>query len=353
MSVISVTTLDSFIEPSDQNSRQSPGTRKDDINEKRPVYTYHVYTPAPVNRYQPRSPSPSSFSLSPFIVNYKGRPPGRWEIPSAYSENGINTRTAASDQVVITRTEPSCNGDEVSQGLYCDRETSNDESSQAFDEFFDAPEAPLYENAGHLAEWKCSSDSRITANSFEGLHTDAKRRGRAEKTSVLFQGQQEESDKRAFTVEHHIQSSLVQKLDQVQGWNVVEQMEQKLEVAKLVASAIAKGVTKAEMQEDIEITVTTKNREISRLRDKLQYYEIVKHEMSQRNQEATEHARRQRRRHQKMLNWTLGCLAAGLCFGASVAVVYKYFSFENSTASQLQSAVHLDENQMSNQASDL
>ena len=69
------------------------------------------------------------------------------------------------------------------------------------------------------------------------------------------------------------------------GWDSDSQA-QKVVVAQVVAYAVARGAARAEVDEEMENVVVDKNREIARLRDKLHYYELVNHEMSQRNQEA-------------------------------------------------------------------
>lgn len=61
---------------------------------------------------------------------------------------------------------------------------------------------------------------------------------------------------------------------------------QRIVVAREVAASVARGAVKAELEEELETVVAEKNREVARLRDKLQYFELVNHEMSQRNQEA-------------------------------------------------------------------
>lgn len=63
-------------------------------------------------------------------------------------------------------------------------------------------------------------------------------------------------------------------------------LAQKLVVARIVAASVARGAARAEVGEEMENVVAEKNREITRLRDKLHYYELVNQEMSQRNQEA-------------------------------------------------------------------
>lgn len=68
-------------------------------------------------------------------------------------------------------------------------------------------------------------------------------------------------------------------------WNSDFQV-QKLVVAQVVAYSVARGAVRAEIGEEMENVVVEKNREIARLQDKLHYYELVNHEMSQRNQKA-------------------------------------------------------------------
>ena len=63
-----------------------------------------------------------------------------------------------------------------------------------------------------------------------------------------------------------------------------EDLAQEVVVARFVAHAIGIGEAQAEAEIAAEAILESKDQEISRLRDKLQYYEAVNHEMSQRNQ---------------------------------------------------------------------
>lgn len=65
----------------------------------------------------------------------------------------------------------------------------------------------------------------------------------------------------------------------------IEQLSQEVIVTRFVAEAIAKGQARVEAELAAEAILESKNQEISRLRDRLRYYEAVNHEMSQRNQE--------------------------------------------------------------------
>lgn len=66
----------------------------------------------------------------------------------------------------------------------------------------------------------------------------------------------------------------------------VAQLCQEIIVGRFVNEAIERGIVRAELEATSKAIIDAKNHEISRLHDRLQYYEAVNHEMSQRNQEA-------------------------------------------------------------------
>lgn len=66
----------------------------------------------------------------------------------------------------------------------------------------------------------------------------------------------------------------------------VEELSQQIIASRLVSDAIAKGISKTEVEAEMEPIIQSKNFEISRLMDRVQYYEAANREMSQRNQEA-------------------------------------------------------------------
>lgn len=66
--------------------------------------------------------------------------------------------------------------------------------------------------------------------------------------------------------------------------NILDVCEQ-INVARFVSEAFGRGIAKAEAEKEMEEQLESKNFEISRLNDRLHYYEAVNHEMSQRNQE--------------------------------------------------------------------
>ncbi|KAL7235553.1 hypothetical protein ACSBR1_018947 [Camellia fascicularis] len=104
----------------------------------------------------------------------------------------------------------------------------------------------------------------------------------------------------------------------------LEQLCQELLVTRFVAEAIGRGQARAEAEIAAEIIIESKDQEISRLRDRLQYYEAVNREMSQRNQEVMEVARRQRqRRKTQRRRWLWGCVGLSVAIGTSV-IAYSY-----------------------------
>lgn len=98
----------------------------------------------------------------------------------------------------------------------------------------------------------------------------------------------------------------------------IEQFCQELVVTRFVSEAVGQGLARAEAEIAAEEIFKAKDQEISRLRDRLQYYEAVNHEMSQRNQEVIEVARKQRKKKKTLQKWLWGGLGLSVAIGASV-----------------------------------
>lgn len=62
----------------------------------------------------------------------------------------------------------------------------------------------------------------------------------------------------------------------------MNQFSQEVVVARFVSEAVGRGQARAEAEETASAILELKDQEIMRLRDRLQYYETVNHEMSQR-----------------------------------------------------------------------
>ncbi|KAL8123775.1 uncharacterized protein LOC141717813 [Apium graveolens] len=103
----------------------------------------------------------------------------------------------------------------------------------------------------------------------------------------------------------------------------VEALCQQVNLARYVSSSIGKGIAKAEAEAEMESQMEAKNFEISRLWDRLNYYEAVNREMSQRNQEVVENARSLRQRRKKKLRWVWGSVAAAITVGTA-ALAWSY-----------------------------
>ncbi|XP_074584102.1 uncharacterized protein LOC141840104 [Curcuma longa] len=97
-----------------------------------------------------------------------------------------------------------------------------------------------------------------------------------------------------------------------------EDLCQQIVVSHFVVDAIERTVSGAEAEMVMEPLIKSKNFEIARLQDRLQYYETANREMSQRNQEALEFARERRstRKRRQRWIWSSIGLAATLIIAA-------------------------------------
>ncbi|XVF62066.1 hypothetical protein PTKIN_Ptkin08bG0187100 [Pterospermum kingtungense] len=105
--------------------------------------------------------------------------------------------------------------------------------------------------------------------------------------------------------------------------NPAEELRQQLGVARFVSLSVGRGIVKAEMEMEMEAQIESKNFEIARLFDRLRYYEAVNREMSQRNQETIEMARRDRQRKKRRQRWAWGSIAAAITLGTA-ALAWSY-----------------------------
>lgn len=103
-----------------------------------------------------------------------------------------------------------------------------------------------------------------------------------------------------------------------------EELSLKLYLARFVSNSIGRATAKAEIQMEMEAQIDSKNFEITRLMDRLRYYEAVNREMSQRNQETVETARRLRQRRKRIKRWVWGSIAGTITVGAAV-LAWSYF----------------------------
>ncbi|XP_018484492.1 uncharacterized protein LOC108855226 [Raphanus sativus] len=116
--------------------------------------------------------------------------------------------------------------------------------------------------------------------------------------------------------------------------NLSEELHCQLEVARFVSDSLSRGMAKAEAEMVMESRLETKNFEITRLSDRVHYYEAVNREMSQRNQEAIEVARRKRQKRKKRQRWIWGSIAATITLG-SAALAWSYIPTASKPVSEV------------------
>nr|XP_043632097.1 uncharacterized protein LOC122603453 [Erigeron canadensis] len=107
-------------------------------------------------------------------------------------------------------------------------------------------------------------------------------------------------------------------LEDQSGDDPVEELSRQVHLMRFVSNSIGRGVAKAELETEMEARLESKNFEIARLLDKLRYYELVNHEMSQRNQETIETMRQRREKRKKRQRWIWGSVVAAVTIGSGV-----------------------------------
>lgn len=119
------------------------------------------------------------------------------------------------------------------------------------------------------------------------LQEEITRRIHAEETSALLEKRLKEMAKQcsAILFSRGLEPSSCSEF--IPEVHLFEELSQEVIVARLVGGAVARAAMRAEKEEEMDTMVASKNREISRLWDKVQYLELVNREMFQRNQEIT------------------------------------------------------------------
>lgn len=102
-----------------------------------------------------------------------------------------------------------------------------------------------------------------------------------------------------------------------------EEICRQVDLLRFVSSSVGRGIAKAEIEEEMESQLQSKNFEIARLLDRVHYYEAVNHEMSQRNQESVETMRRLRQKRKKRQRWIWGSIGVAITLG-STALAWSY-----------------------------
>ncbi|CAN6467503.1 unnamed protein product [Victoria cruziana] len=334
---------------------------------KRPQHVY--FCPALYTTPEPtRIPDPpSSFSPSPYVINYKRREPlpPKNDGPVA----GLGGPVGAEKNEALEAVEDLAAGamEEEDGSEARKREDDGGESAVeaernveiGAEEAFaidDLPAAREEDCFGRRvdAENECARSPLVSQGEFFDANDEFCRDGSPSKGSPFFcSGLLAELDglrldlslevgkrkKAEEAVKHmHAQwSRIARQLSQlgfsfpiidksgnlIQGSDGIELLPQQIAVARLVAEAVGRGDARAEAEAASEALVNAKNVEIARLRDRLQYYEAVNHEMTQRNLEHFEAARRFRQRRRIVKKWFWSCLGLSVSVGACL-LAYSY-----------------------------
>lgn len=392
MSAFSVTVIDKLIQPLKKTI-----SMEDSSGDGEPPFSFYppLYITPPVEPRRPSSPSPSSPSTSPYVVNFKRRGPtqsvpmqnhadevDRFEDGLEFDQSAVNddnmcvspqleamekvvgegndlspsgdrvtmetccdtlkteieTETAEDDEFSIddsnhleaaialrSTTNPQLSLTKVIPGHDCDRFTSPRTST--CEEFYDAPEAPIDDSTGDeessSATLTFKSPGRLAEDLAPRLQEEIARRIRAEEAVKLLQQRWNEAAQKCASMGFSLTPNELTP-DRSRDLHVFEHSVDSLVVARVVAGAVASAAIRAAKDEELEGIIASKNWEISRLWDKLQYVELINREMSQRNQQDIEVAQRGRRRHKRRQKWVIGGLCSALCLGTAGLLCYKY-----------------------------
>ncbi|KZV43696.1 hypothetical protein F511_00247 [Dorcoceras hygrometricum] len=324
--------LNNFVEPRCLDSLEKSIKNHAGETNARHLYIspalYATPEQTPISEYStPDPPSPS-----PYVVNHKRRRGGDAQSSTDFCQ--VSDFSAGNDVGDLAGDNlgncDESDGGENDQGL-CDSEelvigVKSDEEASDFGikqiegrsfvsaqgEFFDAIDD--FSSDASISNTP-SSGSRIESGLYDTKHSlfeEIEKRKTAEKTLNLMRQQWERI--------HNLmsQAGLIfpapsAACDDMQlEDNFIDQFTQEVIVTRSVAEAIGRGLGRAEAEETAAVAIESKDQEITRLRDRLQYYETVNHEMSQRK--LVEVARRQheKKRNRRKWLWSIMGLSIGL-----------------------------------------
>ncbi|XP_042472027.1 uncharacterized protein LOC122054645 [Zingiber officinale] len=186
-------------------------------------------------------------------------------------------------------------------------------------EYFDAFEELSSCGTSRSYSWKAEELHDLKLNTL----LEVERRKQAEEETEALQNQWQ-------ILSHHLSlvglklpapTSIRDVIDQP-NINPAEDLCQQIVVSRIVADAVGRAITCAESELTIQPLIQSKNFEIARLQDRLQYYETANKEMSQRNQEAlvgyvsgAELARQRRNKRKRQQRWIWSSIALAVTLG--------------------------------------
>ncbi|PKA63045.1 hypothetical protein AXF42_Ash007841 [Apostasia shenzhenica] len=147
---------------------------------------------------------------------------------------------------------------------------------------------------------------------------EASRRKKAEETLVYMNEQWEKVVKCLFQIGPSFPE--MQQPEKLQDEIDLAQICQERVFLKFVSESLERDLSKEETEDAMMKLIASKNYELSRLRNRMQYYESMNREMCQRNQDAVDLSRHRRDSKRR---WIWSCIGLSLTVGASL-FAYSY-----------------------------
>ncbi|KAL3635187.1 hypothetical protein CASFOL_019734 [Castilleja foliolosa] len=361
--------LENLFEPRVRDSLKKPFHGDSEDTNPRNGGPRHLYISPGLYATPEQSPipdhsSPDPSSPSPYVVNLKRRRGGNegrsgvLEFPSGneadgvsledVGENCVNEDLVGNDDVVAEderfldpRSEAlSVGTDEVEANDFETNQIDSRSFVSAQGEFFDAIDgfSSDTDSISNIPSYSSRIESELHATRVSLLE-ELERRKTAEENLVLMRNQWERVRNLMSEAGLTFPGPPVAN-DSLQLENsLVDQVSQEVVIARFVAEAIGRGNARAEAEEANCAVIELKDQEILRLRDRLQYYETVNHEMSQRK--LVEVARRQQERKMRRRRWLWSFMGLSIAIGASF-IAYSYVPQPGESPSVLNSADSTD-----------
>ncbi|GFP95046.1 hypothetical protein PHJA_001649000 [Phtheirospermum japonicum] len=343
--------LENLLEPRVRDSQKKPFHGDSEDTYPRNGGPRHLYISPGLYATPEQSPipdhsSPDPSSPSPYVVNLKRRRGGNeWrsgvpELPSDVGENFVNEDLVGDDDVVA-EDEGFLDPRSEAMSVRTDEVEANDFGTNQIDSRSFVSAQDFSSDNGSISNIP-SSASRIESELHAtrvSLLEEFERRKTAEENLALMRRQWERVRKLMSEAGLTFPAPPVDN-DSLQLENcLMGQVSQEVVVTRFVAEAIGRGTARAEAEEASCAIIELKDQEILRLRDRLQYYETVNHEMSQRK--LVEVARRQQERKLRRRRWLWSFMGLSIAIGASV-VAYSYIPQPGESPSVLTSADSTD-----------
>ncbi|GAB2279523.1 hypothetical protein Dimus_014163 [Dionaea muscipula] len=240
--------------------------------------------------------------------------------------NGMLQLAGGSDEEGEGETEEFCDPQEsLSYTSYTDAEDNHGERSGRMNtprgEFFDAWEE-LSSDCGQQSQHSIDDFETELRDMRLSLLTEIEKRKQAEEALNNMQNQWQMLRQKMSDIGLVLPPDTLPK-DGKQDADPAEEICRQIYLGRFMSESIGMEVAKAEAEAELEAHLETKNFEIARLNDRLHYYETMNREMSQRNQEAIERARHDRRKRKRRVQWICGSVGIAITLG-SVVLAWSY-----------------------------